>query len=150
MLKSRALTAFAISTSLFAIGSTPAMADVSPTPAPSIDNFKAAQEQYKKDRDVFMATMRDREMQMRTINTVFKNSVDRATADAKTAMATATTPEQKNSINTARRAAIAAAIVTRDSAIAALGPVPTPPIEPQRPMKMAPQGMGDQKGKQKR
>jgi hypothetical protein len=150
MLKSRTLTAFAISTALFAIGSVPALADVTPPPAPSIDNFKAAQEQYKKDRDVYMTTMRDREIQMRAINTVFKNSVDKATADAKTAMATATTPEQKNSINTARRVAIAAAIVARDSAIAALGPVPTPPIEPQRPMKMAPQGMGDQKGKQKR
>jgi hypothetical protein len=150
MLKSRTLTAFAISTALFSLQVAPALADANPTPSPTFDSYKAAQEQYKKDRDVFMATMRDREMQMRAINTVFKNSVDKATADAKTAMATATTPEQKNSINTARRATIAAAIVARDSAIAALGPVPTPPIEPQRPMKIAPQGMGDQKGKQKR
>ena len=150
MKKSYPLTALALSAALFSLQVAPALADATPTPAPTFDSFKAAQEQFKKDRDAYMALLRDRESQMRTINTVFKNSVDKATADAKSAIATATTPEQKNSINSARRAAIAAAIVTRESAIAALGPIPAPPIEPQRPMKMAPQGMGDQKGKQKR
>ena len=150
MKQSRLLTVVTLSAALVAIHAAPALADATPPPAPTFDTFKAAQEQFKKDRDAYMVLMRDRESQMRTINTIFKMSVDKAASDAKSAIATATTPEQKNSINSARRAAIAAAVVTRESAIAALGPVPTPPVEPQRPMKMAPQGMGDQKGKQKR
>ena len=58
--------------------------------------------------------------------------------------------KKKNSITAARRAAIASAIVARESAIAALGPIPTPPLPPQRPSKIAPQGMNDQKDKKKR
>ena len=150
MKKSFPLTAFALSAAIFSLQVAPALADATPSPAPTLDSFKAAQEQFKKDRDAYMVLIRDRESQMRTINTTFKNSVDKANVDAKSAIATATTPEQKNLINSTRRAAIAAAIIARESAIAALGPVPTPPIEPQRPMKMAPQGLGDQKAKRKR
>ena len=150
MRKSRSYTAVALTAALITISGTPAHADVTTTPSPTIDSFKAAQEQYKKDRDAFMAAMRDRDMKMRDINATFKGAVDKATTDAKSAILNATTPEQKNSINTARRAAVAAAIVARESAIGALGAAPTPPVEPQRPVKGGPQGMGDQKGKQKR
>jgi hypothetical protein len=115
----------------------------------SIDAYlKSAQEQYKKDRDAFMAAIRDREMKMRSINATFKAAVDKSALDAKAALTTATTPEQKNAINSTRRAALAAAIVARESAIAALGAMPTPPVEPMRPSHtmMVP----EQKGKQKR
>lgn len=122
----------------------------SPSPTTSIDSFKAAQEHFRKDRDLYMAALRDREMKMRAINTTFKNAVDKAASDAKSAMALATTPDQKNSINSARRAAIAAAIVARESAIAALDPIPTPPVEPVKPPKGSPLGMTEQKGKQRR
>ena len=144
--------AVALSAALFSCNGYAASADStpSPTPSPSIDSFRIAQEQYKKDRDLYISAIRDREIKMRLINSTFKSEVDKATADAKVAMAAATTPDQKNSINSNRRAAIAAAIVARESAIAALGALPTPPVEPVKPPKSAPFGMGEQKGKQKR
>jgi hypothetical protein len=149
-MRKRGFIAVALTAALFSINVSSAIADPTPSPSPSIDSFKAAQEQYKKDRDAYMMALRDRDMQMRAINTTFKGAADKSTADAKTAMSAATTPEQKNSITAARRTAVASAIVARESAIAALGPLPTPPVEPQRPAKMSPQGASDQKEKKKR
>lgn len=142
--------AVAITAALFSSNTYSASADVTPSPAPTFDSYKAAQEQYKKDRDAYFAALRDREMKLRAINTTFKNSVDKASYDSKIAMSSATTPEQKNSINAARRTATAAAIVARENAIAALGALPTPPVEPIKQPKVATSGMGQQKGKQKR
>jgi hypothetical protein len=68
---------------------------------------------------------------------VFKNEVDKANADARSALATATTPLQKSTISAARRNAIDTAINARDTSIAALGPMPTPPVEPVRPEKQS-------------
>ena len=152
MNKYRGFLAVAITAALFSGQSSIAFADVTPSPTPSapMDSFKAAQEQYKKDRDLYMSALRDREMKLRIINASFKSSVDKASSDAKNAMLTATTPEQKNSINSARRAAVAAAIVARENAIADLGAVPTPPALPMKPQKAAPFGSSEQKGKQKR
>ena len=143
-----ALAAGLITSNNFALAS----ADPTPSPSPttSIDSYKAAQEQFRRDRDIYMAALRDRDAKMRAINSAFKFAVDKAASDAKSAMTTATTPDQKNSINSTRRAAVAAAIVARESAIAALGPLPTPPVEPVKPPKGAPFGMSEQKGKQKR
>jgi hypothetical protein len=114
-----------------------AQADVSPSPAPSIaaDAYKVALEQFKHDRDVFMSAMRERETKMREINNVFKAAVDKANSDARSAMPAATTPLQKSTIASNRRSAIDAAINARDIAVAALGPAPTPPVEPVRPEK---------------
>ena len=142
--------AAAISATLFSVNVYSASADLTPSPAPTFDSFRAAQEQYKKDRDAYVLMLRDREMKLRVINAAFKSSVDKASYDAKSAMTTATTPEQKNSINAARRAAIATAIVARENAIAALGALPTPPVEPVRPAKNSPLGISEQKSKQKR
>jgi hypothetical protein len=115
-----------------------------------MDPYKAAQEQYKKDRDEYMSALRDREMKMRVINTTFKSAIDKSTTDARSAMAIATTPDQKNAITSARRAAVASAIISRESAIEALEPLPLPPVQPQRPAKMSPQGMSEEKDKKKR
>lgn len=115
-----------------------------------MDPYKIAQEQYKKDRDVYMLALQDREMKMRVINTTFKSAIDKSTTDARSAMAIATTPDQKNAITSARRAAVASAIISRESAIEALEPLPLPPVQPQRPAKMSPQGMSEQKDKKKR
>lgn len=150
MRKRSGYVAVAITVLLFSSNFYSASADPTPSPAPTFESFKAAQEQYKKDRDAYVLVLRDREMKLRVINAAFKSSVDKASYDAKSAMAIATTPEQKNSINAARRAAIAAAIVARENAIAALGVLPTPPVEPVRPTKNSPLGMSEQKGKQKR
>jgi len=112
-----------------------AHADSTPAPVPSAspDSYKASLEQFKRDRDVFMTAMRERETKMREINSVFKAAVDKANSDARSAMPTATTPLQKSTISANRRSAIDAAINARDISISALGPMPTPPTEPQRP-----------------
>lgn len=148
----RSFLVVAIAAAFFSSNLLSASAEPTPSPSPttSIDSYKAAQEQFRKDRDIYMAALRDREAKLRAINATFKSAVDKAASDAKSAMSTATTPDQKNSINSARRAAIAAAIVARESAIAALDPIPTPPVEPVKPPKGAPFGMTEQKGKQKR
>lgn len=142
----------ALAATIFSLSFAPSYADVtpSPTPSPTATTFKALQEQYKKDREAFIQAVKNREQRIREINAVFKASVDKATYEAKTLMATATTPDQKNAISAQRRNAVAAAIVARESAVAALDPLPTPPTEPTRPTKMASPGMSEQKAKAKR
>ena len=127
-----------------------AHADSLPSPTPSVnsDPYKVAMEQFKRDRDAFMLAMRDRENKMRDINIAFKSAVDKANLDARTALTTASTPLQKTTITAARRNAIDTAINARDTAIAALGDMPTPPVEPTRPSR--PLIGNDPKGKAKR
>ena len=157
MAKARELIAITLLTSLAmgALGST-AQADPLPTPSPSTtaEIYKALQEQYKRDRDQYLQAVRDRDLKMRMINLIFKNAVDKATADARIAMASATTPEQKNSISAARRNAITQAIILRDSMISGIGPMPTPPAKPDKVALDKNEFKGDskldQKGKAKR
>lgn len=129
------------------ISFTPALADPTPAPTISADPYKAAMDQFKRDRDIYMAAMRDREIKMRDINLLFKGAVDKANLDARNALATATTPLQKSTIAAARRNAIDAAINARDTAIAALGDMPVQPTEPMRQPKQM--GLGDSRGKKK-
>jgi hypothetical protein len=110
----------------------PAQADPSPSPSATADTYKSLQEQYKLDRNQFIQAVKDREFRMRIINAIFKNSVDKANADARAAMANALTPEQKTATASARRNSIALAITLRDEAILALGPFPTPPTKPEK------------------
>jgi hypothetical protein len=128
----------------------PAHAEPTPSPSATADTYKSLHEQYKLDRDEFLQAVKDRDFRMRVINTIFKNSVDKANADARAAMANSITPEQKTSTASARRNAIALAITVRDAAILALGPMPTPPAKPEKmSIEKAEQKM-DQKGKSKR
>lgn len=126
--------------------STPAQAEPTPSPTATADTNKSPHEQYKVDREEFLLALRDRDYKMRAINTVFKNSVDKANADARAAMANAITPEQKTSTWSARRNAVALAITLRDAAILALGPMPTPPAKPEK----SSMEKSEQKGKAKR
>jgi len=150
MSRGRRYAVIALSAALFSSSSVSAFAAPTPSPSPSMDPYKIAQEQYKKDRDIYMLALQDREMKMRAINTTFKSAIDKSTYDAKSAMLLATTPDQKNAITSARRAAVASAIISRESAIEALEALPLPPVQPQRPAKMSPQGMSEQKDKKKR
>ena len=150
MRKGSTYVAAAIAVSAVLFSPLSASADPTPSPSPTLDTFRAAQEQYKKDREIYLSSLRDREIKLRAINASFKSAVDKAALEAKTALALATTPDQKHSINATRRAAITAAIVAREGAIANLGPLPTPPAEPLKPGKAAPFGMNEQKGRQKR
>lgn len=119
---------------VIATGIIPAQADptATPSPSPTSDIAKTPQEKYKIDRDAFMQAMRDRDLKMRVINSIFKGAVDKAYSDARIAMSSAITPEQKNIVATNRRNAIALAINVRDAAILALGPIPTPPAKPEK------------------
>ena len=114
--------------------SQPAQADPSPTPSPSStsDAYKSTQDLYKIDRQNFIQAMRERDIKMRVINSIFKGAIEKAYTDARIAMTSAVTPEQKNLIAANRRNAIALAITARDAAILALGPIPTPPAKPEK------------------
>jgi len=149
MQKRRELTAATLLLLTLA-ASTPAHAEPTPSPTATADAYKTPLEQYKLDRDEYQQALKDRDSRMRVINAIFKNSVDKANADARAAMANALTPEQKTSTSSARRNAIALAITLRDAAILALGPMPTPPVKPEKmSIEKAEQKM-DQKGKNKR
>jgi hypothetical protein len=125
---------------------TSASADPTPSPTPSIDTYKMQMEKFKKDRETFMQAMQERSLKLRVINSEFKSAVDKAVADSKVALVSATTPAQKSAIAATRQSAISSAIAARDSAIAALGAMPTPPVAPIKSERSA----GDQRGKQKR
>ena len=130
--------------------STPAQAEPTPSPTATAETYKSPLEQYKLDRDEYLQAIKDRDSRMRVINSIFKNSVDKANADARAAMLNAVTPEQKTSTAAARRSAIALAITLRDAAIQALGPMPTPPAKPEKSSMEKSEHKSDQKGKAKR
>jgi hypothetical protein len=123
----------AIVTSLFALSPISAYADSTPTP----DASRSAFEQYRIDRENYLAAVKQRSAAIRNINIAFKSACDKAAYDFKSAMAVARTPDQKNAAVTARKNAISAAIVIRDDSIAALGAEPVPPVEPMKPFKVS-------------
>lgn len=128
----KGITPFAIALSSLTFTS---QAVAEPTPAPTSDSIKSPQEQYKIDKENYIASLKLRNQQIRAINIVFKNTCDKAAQDFKIAMASARTPDQKNLANALRKNAISAAIIARDAAITALGEVPVAPIEPPKPMR---------------
>jgi hypothetical protein len=134
-----AALAAALLISLSILSAAPARAEMTPPAPPSTSNnsYKAALEQFKINREIFNAAMQDRQMKMRDINLAFKNSVDKANLDARSAIESAVTPLQKSTAVSNRRNAIDVAINARDIAISALGPMPTPPVEPVRPEKQS-------------
>jgi len=108
----------------------------SPTPVPS-----SVLEQFKKEMEAFNAVMREREEKIREINQEFNSAINKAAQDARFAMQIAAKPEQKNSINSQKRIAVATAIISRENALIALG---QPPLPPQDPLRMQ-KGMSKQK-----
>ena len=131
-------------------GTASAQADPTPSPSPTAETYKSLHEQYKIDRDEYLQAVKNRDFRMRVINAVFKNSVDKANADARAAMANAITPEQKTSTWSARRNAVALAITLRDAAVLALGPMPTPPAKPEKLNSEKADQKSEQKGRAKR
>lgn len=110
-------------------------ASAEPTPAPTIEPGRTPLEQFRIDRENYNAAMRERALSIKNINVAFKAACDKANVDFKSAMAVARTPDQKNLAAQARKSAVSAAVIARDSAIAALGAEPVPPVEPPKPMK---------------
>jgi ribosome maturation protein Sdo1 len=91
--------------------------------------FKNAKEKLKYEIDLYKSAMQARQEAREEINEVFKNSIRKATTEARIALMTATTAEQKLSIMNSLKNARSEAVAARDAALAALGALPTPPAE---------------------
>ena len=94
--------------------------------------FKNAKEKFKFEVDMYKAAIQARQEAREEINEAFKNAIRKATLDAKIALAAATSAEQKMIIMNSLKNARIAAVELRDTALAALGSLPTPPSEPKR------------------
>jgi hypothetical protein len=102
-----------------------ASADVTPTPMPLTQ-----MEQYKKDREIFKAAVRERNQKIQMINQIFDSAIKKARQDSKIAMQSAVKPDQKSAIYSNLKSVIASAVIERESAMEALGEAPTAPVEP--------------------
>jgi hypothetical protein len=102
-----------------------ASADVTPTPMPLTQ-----MEQYKKDREIFKAAVRERNQKIQMINQIFNSAIKKARQDSKIAMQSAVKPDQKSAIYSNLKSVIASAVIERESAMEALGEAPTAPVEP--------------------
>jgi ribosome maturation protein Sdo1 len=91
--------------------------------------FKNAKEKLKYEIDLYKSALQARQEAREEINEVFKNSIRKATTEARIALMTATTAEQKLSIMNSLKNARSEAVAARDAALAALGALPTPPAE---------------------
>jgi hypothetical protein len=110
---------------------TPAIADedrVKPKPSAKMI-FKSAKEKLKYEIDSYKAAMQARQEAREEINGIFKNTIRKVSTEAKIAMMSATTAEQKLIIMNALKNARTEAVAARDAALAALGALPTPPVE---------------------
>lgn len=126
----------ALVATLIAISSSsPFLAMAEPTPTPTSDSARNPMEQFRIDRENYINAMKLRSLSIMNINIAFKSACDKATLDFKVAMSVARTPDQKNAAAQARKSAISAAVINRDSAIADLGAEPLPPIEPAKQFK---------------
>ncbi len=106
--------------------------------------FKTAMTQFKADRISFQTAMQAHRTAMTAYNTAshpindaFNASVDSAPATLQPPLEAATTNEQKTAAYNAMKAAVSAAISTREAAITALGPVPVKPAKPTKPERPA-------------
>lgn len=109
----------------------PAIADDDRTkPKPSAKMvFKNAKEKHKFELEEYKSALEARQEAREEINKAFKNAIRKATNDAKIALAAATTAEQKLTIMNSLKNARTEAVAARDAALAALGSLPTPPVE---------------------
>jgi hypothetical protein len=110
----------------------PALADPkSPQPTASID----VREIYKLALDKFKTDLVEYEDKRREINQNFKDAIDKALFDAKTAVSGVKSQIQKRQTMSTRQNAVMAATAIRDAAIEALGPAPVAPTPPAKAAK---------------
>ena len=112
---------------------TPAYADVTPSPSPTSTLSPAQQyevdlEKYREDFKTYKTARAEYDRQLNAIAMEFIKALERATRDAKVAGKGA-----GSKANLAAARAQAASI--RDQAVAALGLPPVPPTPPQKPGK---------------
>jgi hypothetical protein len=109
----------------------PALADTKSPPSASSSDvrevYKLALDKFKNDLSIY-------EEKRREINHNFKDAIDKALFDAKSAVAGIQSQIQKRQSISARQNAVMVAIATRDAAIESLG---LPPVAPTPPAKSA-------------
>ena len=91
--------------------------------------FKNAKEKLKYEIDLYKSAMQARQEAREEINEIFKIAIKKVTIEARIALMTATTAEQKLTIMNSLKNARTEAVAARDAALAALGALPTPPAE---------------------
>jgi hypothetical protein len=111
------------------ISASSAVADTK-TPAPTSQNkvdlkaaYKIALEQFRKDFKIY-------EDQRREINRIYKEAIDKALTEARTARSVDQTQKEKRQSMKAQQNAVITATIARDSAIEALGAPPSAPTQP--------------------
>lgn len=111
-----------------------ASADTRPS-SPGALSSKAESEKYKEDFLIYRQALKQYEDERRAINIAFKIAIERALSDSKEPESSTLSQVQKRQNSALKRNAVAMAISIRDAAIASLGEIPTPPVEP---MKLSP------------
>jgi ribosome maturation protein Sdo1 len=91
--------------------------------------FKNAKEKHKYEMDAYKAAIEARQEAREEINEAFKIAIKKVTIEARIALLTATTAEQKLTIMNSLKNSRTEAVAARDAALAALGSMPTPPAE---------------------
>ncbi len=128
----------------------------SPTPSPTLsvmDAYLSALDKFKMEMKVYFDAMELREEMRDMINGTFASAVLKSTRDAKIARHQTASAANRSAIIEQTKLAIQKAVLERNTAIAALGPMPVKPIEPIRPkgaMKLAPLPKKDNKEKKGR
>ena len=101
----------------------------SPTSQKNVDlktAYKIAADQFRKDFKIY-------EDQRREINRIYKEAIDKALAEARSARSIDQTQKEKRQTMKAQQNAVMAATIARDAAIEALG---LPPVAPTQPGKV--------------
>jgi hypothetical protein len=96
--------------------------------------LKSEFDKYKEELLAYRQNLKAYEEQRKAINAAFKSAIERALSDSKELENSILTQVQKRQQFAFKKGSIAMAISIRDSAMAALGEVPTPPIEPIKPV----------------
>jgi len=138
ILTKKKMVTIALATSFIVGGTSTSFADVTPNPNKvafdaQMALHKIAMEKYKGDMNSFRESIKARIESRKAINTTFKAAVEKAIADYKITITSATTAEAKSAAIAARKAAIGTANAARDAAVTALGALPVKPSEPVKP-----------------
>ncbi len=153
MRRTSSLVSIVLSASI--IFSTQSFAAPSPSPDPTptlsvMGAYLNALDKFKMEMKVYFDAMELREEMRDMMNETFANTVLKSTRDAKIATRQTRSAANKSAIIEQRKLAIQDAVLQRDAAIAALGPMPVKPVEPIRPegiMKFVPLSKKDNKEK---
>lgn len=129
-----ALIATLITLSIFSVSL--ASADERATPTSTLSPSAYANlspiEQYKVDLDLYFSKVQAREFEMRILNKNFKIAIEKARREYATALRSAKGPTDKSLFSAKFDEAKSNATAELEKAREDLGPVPLPPVEPQK------------------